>query len=121
MKRSARIIRTARNALTTIGFLLPGSIPLALVPLEAQPLRSHPLDLLIKRVHLLVAPFGSRFWWIAGAYLVERLFHGEFFAFGHDVRVLHAKSRWPGNAYLSVPANAVSRTSPMGCHVRPSN
>jgi hypothetical protein len=62
------------------------SIALTLVPLEAEPLRAHSLDLLIKRVHLLIATVGPGFGLVVGAYLVKRLFHGQLFGFGHDVR-----------------------------------
>jgi hypothetical protein len=59
------------------------SIALALVLLEAKPLRPHLLDLFIKPVHLLVAPIGSRFGCTVSTYLIERLFYRELFGIGH--------------------------------------
>src|SRR5215813_4205683 len=120
MKRSAKSIRIPRTALITM-LSCSGSIALALVALEAQPLRPHPLDLLIEHVHLLVLLFGSRFRRLVGADLVQRLFHREFLGISHDVCVLPAKGCRPDIFYLPVLANAVSMTSPIGCHVRPSN
>jgi hypothetical protein len=57
---------------------------LALMPLDAKPLGSHTLDLLIERVHFLVATLGAGFDRFIGAYLVQRLLYGQFLCFGHD-------------------------------------
>jgi hypothetical protein len=64
--------------------MFPDSITLggALWPLKAQPLRSHALDLLIKRIHFLTAPLGPGLL-IVGAQLFQRFLHGKFRCFGH--------------------------------------
>ena len=46
-----------RTARISMRFLLSGSTALALALFKAQPLRPHPLDLLIERIHFLVALF----------------------------------------------------------------
>ena len=56
---------------------------LPLVTFEAEPLRSHPLDLLIEHINFANDGCLLRLLRIVGAYLVQRLLDGEFVYFSH--------------------------------------
>ncbi len=51
---------------------------------QPQPLRSHPLDVLIEFAELFVQPLVFRFQFVVAAQLSERLLNGEFGRFGHE-------------------------------------
>jgi hypothetical protein len=66
-----------------------------------MPLRSHVLDVLLKRIHFLTAPLIPRLL-IVGAQFFQRFLHGEFRRFSHgywgmDGRPLQER---PGSAVL---------------------
>jgi hypothetical protein len=59
------------------------SIALALMPVEAQPLRPHALDLLIQRVDFLVVLRALRFRGIVATQLFERFLNRELVDLSH--------------------------------------
>jgi hypothetical protein len=92
----------------------------SLESLETQPLRSHALDLFIERGDFLVAPRGFRLARIRFAQLVESFLDGQFFGVGHDA-IPDANGCSDKAHYFLKPEKSFSNTSPIGCHVRPSN
>ena len=73
------------------------SILLSLMPLQAQPLRSHALGFFIKRLHFLVAALALGLQLIVAAELLKRFFDGEF------GRLCHSKPSYPNDRRPATP------------------